>query len=229
MTGNPHDNPFFDPSVENAKRSIRKRLVVDMRRNLGRLDTAREDCPDFVDEGRQPLRIVGFLALLVPGLDTAKRQQEMGRPLGHLQPVGECIRPLTALLRVEDGALDQTIVLVKRPVGILRRDFLPAGKIHQIKRARRHDLRRAQPACILQPVRPAADQRPCQEIAEFLQAEIHDAAEGPLPCQAFEGHAAHAGGMEDSDFVPPVFECRFQKLHIGQATGAKRCHADQRL
>ena len=142
-----------------------------------------------------------------------------------LQPTGDLAGGLATLGAVEARRLDQAVMCVERAVPVPGRDFLPARKVDQVEAAGGDDLRRARSPGPQHPIAPCVYGRARQQVAKFWQGEIHHAGETARGGDALEGHAAHAGGMEDRHLETPVLEGGFQQLHVCQAGRAERGHA----
>ena len=84
----------------------------------------------------------------------------------------------------------------------------------------------ARPAGAQQPVFSGLDRGPHHQVAELHEREIHDAAEPAPGRDVLERHPAHAGGVEDRDFVAAVLQGGLQRLHVMHGARSERGHAD---
>jgi hypothetical protein len=157
-----------------------------------------------------------------------RRQQEGDRRTRASQLGGDHAGNCAALIGRDGDGGDQPIVCMIGPAGETIRRLLPGGHIHHIDRAGRDNLRNAGAACIFHTVRPGDGDRTVLRIGHFLDAKIEDGGKAPLRRDRLIGTPAHACGMEDGNVVAAPLQLRLQHLHIAEAGGAERGHADQR-
>ena len=185
-----------------------------MRGCLAEDDRRLHDLADFIAEGGKAFGVVRRLTRLVPFLDPACRQDEMGRPSRTGEPLSDEPRRLAAFRCIEGGTFDQPVMRMERAVEEPLRNVLPSGEINQVDTARRHDLGNAGPAGAAQALLAAIDHRPGIEVADFGQREIHHRGKTATTGDVLEGHAAHAGGVEDGHLESAILERRLQTFHI---------------
>ena len=144
-----------------------------MRSSLAEDNRRLHDLADLITEGGKAFGVVRRLTRLVPLLNTACWQNEMGRPPGTGEPFSDKPRRLAAFRCIEGRTFDQPIMRMEWAVDKPLRNVLPSGEINQVDAARRHDLGNAGPACAAQALLAAIDHRPGIEIADFRQRKIH--------------------------------------------------------